>query len=194
MTKSFSVTKNGVALDPNLYSWNEDTKTFSTNEYGLVLDFSDWNDVTFKTGSWCILTTGYDCTFKTGPCCTFKTGCDCTFKTSSYCTFDTEHDCTFTTYSNCTFKTGNGCTFKVEEDCTFDTGYGCEFTVGDNCVIVRRDIFEIIQPEPGVAIKLNEFEVKGYKVVEKKHIIRIDGKEVELSEESFNNLKKQFSS
>ena len=34
---SISVTKNGVPLDPSLYTWDEETKTFSTYENELVL-------------------------------------------------------------------------------------------------------------------------------------------------------------
>ena len=146
MPKNFSVTRNGVALDPSLYSWDEKTKTFSTNEDGLVIDFRGWDRVTFRTGDDCIFTTGDDCIFTTGDYCTFKTG--------SRCTFDT----------------------------------------GSECVIVRRDVFEVIQPEPKVTIKLNEYGIKGYKVVEKKHVITVDGKEIELSEDSFESLKKQLSS
>ena len=141
MSKSFSVTKNGVALDPNLYIWDEKTKTFSTNEDDLVIDFRDWDRVTFNTDSRCAFMTGSDCTFDTG------------------------------------------------NSCTFDTGYSCTFTVRDNCVIVRRDVFEVIQPQPNVTIKLYEHGVKGYKVVEKKHVITIDGKAIELSQESFESLK-----
>jgi hypothetical protein len=39
----FSVTKNGKKLDKSLYNWDEKTKTFSTKESGLVLDFSNYN-------------------------------------------------------------------------------------------------------------------------------------------------------
>jgi hypothetical protein len=90
---NFSVTKNGVELSSELYNWDEKTKTFSTNENDLVLDFSGINGLTFKTGSYC----------------TFKTGPGCTFKTYSYCTFDAGSDCTFKTGSDCTFDTGSNC-------------------------------------------------------------------------------------
>ena len=59
-----------------------------------------------------------------------------------------------------TFKTGTGCTFKTGYGCTFDTGYGC--------VIVRRDIFEVIQPDEGITIKLNECQIKGFTIVNNK--------------------------
>jgi hypothetical protein len=114
-------------------------------------------------------------TFKTGFNCTFKTGNNCIFKTDSYCTFDT--------HSYCTFDTG--------DDCTFDTSYNCTFKTGSDCVIVRRDIFEVIQPEENQQIVLNSYLAEGYQVI-KPHVITIDGKNIELSEKSFNQLKKSL--
>ena len=103
---SYSVTKNGIPLDPSLYTFNEETRTFSSKEDDLVLDFS--------------LISG----------CTFKTGSGCTFNTNSYCTFKTSYDCTF--------KTGSG------------------------CVVIRRDIYEVIELTEWIKIKLNEYCVKWF--------------------------------
>ena len=180
----FSVTKNGKKLDKNLYTWDEESKTFSTKEDRLVLDFSEYNGVTFKTS--------YGCTFKTGHGCTFDTGSGCTFDTGSSCTFDTGSDCTFDTGPYCTFKTGSGCTFKTVYDCTFDTGSSCTFKTEEDCVIVRRDVFEIIQPEPNVKIRLNGWGEKGYTLVKDTKTITIDGKDIEISLESFESLKEQL--
>jgi len=91
-----------------------------------------------------------NCTFKTGGSCTFKTGSDCTFNTGSFCTFDT--------WSNCTFKTGY--------DCTFDTGERCTFDTREECVVVRRDVYEVIELYESIVIKLNEYEVKGFTVID----------------------------
>ena len=138
MDIDFSVTKNGKELDKSLYTWDENSKTFSTCENGLVLDFISVNGCTFKTGG--------DCTFKTDDDCTFKTGDYCTFNTGYDCTFDTGHNCTFDTGYDCTFDTGDCCTFKTDDYCTFKTG--------EECVAVRRGIFEIIKLEKGVKIKI----------------------------------------
>ena len=124
----YSVTKNGKPLDKSLYTINEKTKTFSSNESGLVLDFSD----------------EYGWVFNTGSSCTFNTG------------------------SSCTFKTSFGCTFETKSDCTFKTGYSCTFKTGSGCVVVRRDIFEVIKLKKGKKIKLNNWNVRGYKVLVKK--------------------------
>ena len=74
---NFSVTQNGKELDKSKYTWDEKTKTFSTNESNLTLDFSNLNSVTFNTG--------YNCTFKTGSYCTFNTGHNCTFEVGEKC-------------------------------------------------------------------------------------------------------------
>lgn len=97
--------------------------------------------------------------------CTFNTGPGCTFKTGHYCTFDTGH--------YCTFKTGHYC--------TFNTGSGCTFDTGSECVVVRRDIYEVIELEEGKKIKLNNFNIRGYVYVDEeptKMITLSNGKKV----------------
>lgn len=168
----FSVTRNGKPLDPSLYTWDEKNKTFSTAASNLVLDFSSFAMITFNTGAFC----------------TFKTGYGCEFTTDSYCTFTTGNTCNFKTGSDCTFKTGAFCTFKTGSSCTFTTSSDCTFTTGSKCVIIRRDIFEIGHPEENTTVKLNKHNVPGYTVID--HIISIDGKEIKLSHDSFNELKK----
>jgi hypothetical protein len=93
---SYSITKNGKELDPKLYTIDIKSKTFSSKESGLVLDFSKQYGWSFKTLS--------HCTFKTGSSCTFTTGSSCTFNTLSHCTFDTESNCTFNVYDDLEIK------------------------------------------------------------------------------------------
>jgi hypothetical protein len=171
---NFSVTKNGKVLDPISYTWDEDNITFSSDEDGLVLDFTNIDGVTFRTGSHCTFNTGSDCKFNTGHSCTFKTG----------------YDCRFITGSACTFTTGSHCTFKTEYDCTFKTGYSCIFEVGKNCSLIRYDVNGVTEIPTGKKIKLNELEIAGYTVIEKKKepptcngkVIEIDGKKYKLFE------------
>ena len=122
------VLQNGKPLPLDKFEWDEKTKTFSSNEDGLVLDFAGISNCTFVTG--------WNCTFKTG--------------------------------GNCTFDTGDGCTFDTGGNCTFDTGSDCTFKTGSECVVVRRDVYEIIEIPEGKKIRLNEYGVKGYKVLVKK--------------------------
>jgi hypothetical protein len=106
------ILQNDEILDLSKFSWDEKTKSFSSNENNLVLDFNSINDVTFKTGDYC--------TFYTGDECTFKTGYECIFKTGNWCIFDTGYSCTFKTGYNCIFNTGNRCIFDTGGWCIFN--------------------------------------------------------------------------
>ena len=64
----------------------------------------------------------------------------------------------FSDISGCTFKTGSGCTFKASSDCIFK--------IGEECVVVRRDIYGIIELKENQKIKLNGFMVKGFTLLE----------------------------
>ena len=152
------VLQNGKLLPLDKFEWDEKTNTFSSNEDNLVLDFQGIDYCTFKTG--------FNCTFDTGSDCTFDTGSDCTFDTGFNCTFDTGSDCTFDTGCDCIFKTGSDCTFKTEFNCTFKTGSDCTFDTEEECVIVRRDIYEVIEIPANTKIKLNEYRVKGYQIID----------------------------
>jgi len=201
---NFSITQNGKELIEEKYNWDENTKTLSTNEDNLVLDFSEYDEVIFNTGDYCTFKTGNYCTFKTGNYCTFDIGDYCTFKTGNYCTFDTGNNCTFKTGNYCTFDTGFDCTFETGSDCTFDTSYNCTFTCKEKCVCIRRDIYEVIEIPENIrrdiyeiieipenkTIILNEYGIKGY--THQKRKIVIDSKEIEMSEESYQNLKNSF--
>ena len=140
------VLKDGKSLKLDLFSWDENTRTFSSNEHSLVLDFSGL----------------VNCTFKTSSNCTFKTGSNCTFKTDSRCTFKTGSNCTFDTGWSCTFKTGSDCTFKTSSDCTFKTGSYCTFKTGSHCAVIRRDVFEVVQLKENQRIQLCPYDIKGY--------------------------------
>ena len=132
------VLQNGKPLKLSKFSWNEETKTFTTNENGLVFDFKDVDNITFNTGSFCTFKTGLNCTFNTGPNCTFDTADDCTFDTGPSCTFDTGSRCAFDTGWNCMFKTGSRCTFNTSWGCVFKTGSLCKFDTSLNCTFDIR--------------------------------------------------------
>jgi hypothetical protein len=145
---SYSITKNGKELDPNLYTIDIKNKTFSSKENGLVLDFSNEDGWIFKTLNNCTFKTLDNCTFKTLSSCTFNTTYNCTFNTGSYCTFNTGYSCTFKTgyhctfytLDNCTFKTLYSCTFKTESDCTYNCYKDLEIKlVKDSCILLKKD-------------------------------------------------------
>ena len=104
----YSITKNGVPLNKSLYTMDEETKTFSTNESGLVLDF------------------------------------------------------------------------RNEDNCTFKTGSSCTFNTGFECVVVRRDIYEVIELKEGVKIKLKGLCIKGFTEIEPEEV-SLSGKEVSVT-------------
>lgn len=88
--------------------------------------------------------------------------------------FNGVNGCTFDTGSNCTFDTGSACTFKTGDDCTFDTG--------KQCVVIRRDVYEVIELEEGKKIKLNGYEEKGYTTIETDDdMVEIDGEKISKS-------------
>jgi hypothetical protein len=113
------------------------------------------------------------------------------FKEIDNIALSTGSDCTFDTGSDCTFDTGSDCTFDTGPDCTFDTGPDCTFDTGSSCVVVRRDIYEVIELEEGKPIKLSGAKVKGFTYTNN-HKITIDGKDIEISEESYEKLKESL--
>ena len=184
---TFSVTKDGTPLDPSKYSWDERIRVFSTNETNLDVNFSGHGAITFKTRGCCKFLTGNCCVFDTGNDCIFVTGRNCMFKTGTRCNFTTGDACVFFTCSDCTFDTGCGCVFK--------TGHSCIFKTGNNCFSMRYDVGGVLFIPENQSILLNGPRMPGYTIIEPpklKHKITIDGKEIEISEESFNALKKSL--
>ncbi|MBA3678604.1 hypothetical protein H0W80_00150 [Candidatus Saccharibacteria bacterium] len=81
-----------------------------------------------------------------------------------------------------TFKTSSGCTFTTGSGCTFTTGSGCTFTTDSDCVVVRRDVYEVIELEAGVKIKLNDYKTKGFTKVDNSESIEIESKTYTIDE------------
>ena len=168
----FSVTQFGKELDNSKYTWNEENKIFSTKENNLVLDFSYYNGVAFRTGFFC----------------TFKTSHHCTFETLDNCVFYTGDCCKFHTHACCVFKTGSFCEFYTGAKCAFYTAENCIFKTGSSCSIIRVDVEGVIEI-PNKAIELNGRSISGYteftKIEEIKKandgkIAVIDGKKYKL--------------
>ena len=136
------VLQNGKPLSLDKFTWDNKTRTFSSKEKSLMIDFKGIDNCTFNTGS--------DCTFNTYSYCTFNTGSVCTFNTGSYCTFKT--------YSDCTFKTGLGCTFDI-----WMIGY-IHNNTQNNVVIIRnlmtKTIYDLdTQPEQFLRLSINDIKV-----------------------------------
>ena len=174
------VLKEGKHLDLNDFNWCEKTNTFSSNIEGLTLDFRDKKYITFNTGDNCTFNTGYNCTFDTTHNCTFNTEFNCTFNTWGDCTFNTGDNCTFKTWGNCTFKTSSNCTFKTSSNCTFKTS--------SNCVVIRGDIYDVIELKENTITQLYPYDIKGYSV---DGICSETGKKVIVADGILSYIKKQ---
>ena len=114
-----TVSKNGKIVDSSEYDWNENTKTFSTNSSGLVLDFGELTGVTIKCGN--------DCTINSGDFCTINSGYDCTIKCGFGCTINSGDSCTINSGSDCTLNSGDSCTIR--------TYWNTEIVAGKNCIL-----------------------------------------------------------
>ena len=58
---TFSITQDGKELSKDKYTWDKETRTLSTTEDNLVLDFSNYDAITFITGLGCTFKTGSNC-------------------------------------------------------------------------------------------------------------------------------------
>ena len=123
-----TVSKNGQIVDSGKYDWNTNTKTFSTNEDGLVLDFGELENVTIKCGYSCTINSGSHCTINSGSHCTINSGYDCTINSGSYCTINCGNSCTINSGYNCTINCGYSCTIR--------TYWDTEIIAGKNCILV----------------------------------------------------------
>jgi hypothetical protein len=134
-------------IDLEKFEWDENTKTFSTNENDLVLFLPEISGVNFKTGNNCEFTTAHSCNFETGHNCSFKTKDYNSFSTGSGCIFVCGQDNFFKTGSNCTFNatsnncftTGSFCKFTACKENFFKTSSNCNFNVGEECYIRTAD-------------------------------------------------------
>ena len=113
------ILKNGQIVDSRKYDWNSETKTFSSNEDELVLDFGSLENVTIKVRNSCTINCGYYCTINCGYYCTINCGYYCTIKCGYYCTINS----------------GNYCTINSGYSCTIRTYWNTEIVAGKNCIL-----------------------------------------------------------
>jgi len=187
----YKITKNGVALDPELYTIDEANKTFASIENDLVLDFTGKDSWIFRikgkceiiAGNGCTIDADYSCNITTGNCAvirvcdnsTITAGDRCNIDTHHNCTITTEDDCIINTWGNCTITTANGSSIYAGAQCNITTGHNAVIraygnsviTGGEGCAVIKRDTVEVIRLVAGQTIKLNGgYGVEGYEVVE----------------------------
>jgi len=211
----YKITKDGVALDPKLYTIDKVNKTFASKEDGLVIDFAGKNGWLFRIGYSCKITTGEDCfidargecIITTGDGCTIEAGRDCNITADHGCVIHTYLDCIICVGERCTIAAAPGCNITTGDGCTIDTGSGCNITAGDqtviranwnsvitggkNCVVSKRYGNEVIKLIAGQTIKLNDHMTEGYEVVKPIETIEIGGLKFnkEEVEDFLKNLK-----
>jgi hypothetical protein len=150
----FTVSKNGKPFTD--YTWDEKTKTFSSDANGLVIDMSELSRVTIKCG-W-----------------------HSTIKCKGYSTIKCKGYSTMRCGYGSTIKCGGNSTIKCEGNSTITAD-------GEFIVVIRWDCEDFYRLD-SQTIKTNEYGVVGYEAVDEKKIITIDGKDIELSKESYEAL------
>ena len=121
-----------------------------------------------------------------------------TFNIGDNCDLTTDDVCVINAGSNCNIKTGNSCVVLNAEDSCFETGRACIFHVSEGTFKVKGPAIVIHIPSMTVkefkdsyfTLKTNGNGDPVYDFPPVKHTITIDGKDIEISHESFENLKK----
>lgn len=60
----------------------------------------------------------------------------------------------------------------------FNTGSSCTFDTGSDCVLVRRDIYEVIEIPADTTIKLHGYGIMGYGVIKKSECVKLEVEEI----------------
>jgi len=171
----YKITKNGVALDPELYTIDKVNKTFTSKENNLVLDFTGKSNWIFRIGDHCTIDTYSDCTITVG----------------DHCNIDAESNCNITTGNRCNIDTCSDCNIATGDQAVVVTCGDSTITSGKNCVVIRHVTSEIIRLVPRQTIRLNGYGVKGYTIVEPIETIVFEGKKYNKKEvtDFLKNLK-----
>jgi len=163
----YKITKDGVALDPKLYTIDEVNRFFSSNEDCLVLSFAGENGWFFRIK--------YSCRITTGNRCIIDAYSNCTITVGNRCIIDA--------WDGCNITTGNGCFIDACGDSTI--------TGGEICVVIRRYTNEVIKLVAGQTIKLHDgYGVGGYEVIEPIETIEIGN--LKFNKKEIEKLLKQF--
>ena len=134
------VSNNGKIVSTELYDWNENTKTFSTNLSELVLDFGEINGVTIKCGIDCTINCGWNCTINSSYSCTINSGSFCTINSGDYCTINCGYYCTIKCGYYCTINSGDSCTINSGSDCTINSDSYCTIrTYWDTIIFPKKN-------------------------------------------------------
>lgn len=119
-------------LNPDRFSWDQDTRTLVCKDDNLVLDFSEL--------AGCIIEVGNNCTIRVEEDCDIVTGNDCTITLGKDCTVVAGHDCTINLTDGGKVITGDCCTINVEDTCELFMGRECTINAKSDCKINFKDL------------------------------------------------------
>ena len=181
------VLKNGKPLSLSKFCWDGKSKTFSSREDGLVVDFATMNFATIKCGYYATIDCGFSATIDCGGYATIDCGKSATIDCGYYATIDCGYSATIDCGDYATIKCGDYATIKCGDYATIKCGGSatikCGFSVtidcggyatidcgdyatikcgGSKCVIIRRDNFEVIKPLSGDVIQTCPYQIQGY--------------------------------
>jgi len=177
----YKITKNGVALDPKLYTIDTVNHTFASSEDDLVLDFAGEGGWIFRIRHNCTVTAGNSCFIAAWGRCNITAGDDCTIDIGARCNINAGERCTINTSHGCNITAGNRTVVVTCENSTI--------TGGEGCAVIKRDTNEVIKLVAGQTIRLKD----DYGVGEPIETIEIGNlkfnkKEVEKLLKQFNQL------
>ena len=149
------VLKNGKPLSLNKFCWDGNSKTFSSNEDGLVVDFANMDYATIKCGHSPTINCGNFATIDCWDSATINCWDSATINCRDYATIDCGYSATIKCGYSATIKCGNSATINCGNSATINCG-------GSKCVIIRRDNFEVIKPLSGDVIQTCPYQIQGY--------------------------------
>jgi len=164
MTK-FTVSKGGVPLGKEFYTWNERRRTFRSNVDGLVLDFSAVHDCIIIVHCGCTIIVGDRCVINVGHCGSIRTGDGCYIVVGDGCNIVAGDGCDIKTSSLCSINMGYSGTCYADNRCQINAHHNSVIKTGGRCVVVREDIFETIILKDASHIKLDSRGVPGYEEI-----------------------------
>ena len=135
------VLQNGKPLDLTKFEWDEKTRTFSSYEDNLVLDFLLIDGSTINAGSYSTINAGIYSTITAGGESTINAVGGSTINAGSYSTI----------------TAGEGSTINAVGDSTITAR-------GSDIVIVNRNIFEVILPKLDDIIQICPYNISGHLV------------------------------
>jgi len=167
----YSITKNGVAADPKLYTIDEVNRTFISKEDCLVLDFAGEDDWIFRingkceiiTGDYCTIDAGFRCNITTGHGAVIRVSDNSTITAGNNCFINTHGNCTITTEDGCIINTGCNCTITVGDDCNIDAGSNCYITTEDECIMKTGSSCNITTSDHAVVVTCWDSTITGGK-------------------------------